>query len=819
MACNSINLSYSNTTSQDACINAYLNQYATYYIDGTDLSNSTLIYSDSGCSVLSPNGIYSDGPNTVTWDGVSISNYDYCTFSNNLKNCCDPIGSTDIFEFTNINDILSVTGLPIGHIIVLEANEENAPTGLTQCYTAVSGTSTLSLTGTTLINEGYADCNDCKTTNNIDCYNEPGVYRFFSCDSLSTKYFQITTNKTFVIGSSYVLYSGVCYYPESLDTEFNVPEASFSAPDGDSCSDPICIPTPTPTPQTSIYLQGCCDSIVYISQSSTYRSVGNLVIDVDQCYQVIQTPSPLPPSPPSLNDSLLGPGIYSINGCAYNECPSCPTPTNTPTPTITPTNTVTPSPTVCVRDTVTPKGVTISFNSESIHTNCNVFTGLTSSTITGTTICTGMTYGNTCDLSGLDANLLEVYIKITCEGCCEQTFRVNLDECCNPIEECCSDIPTPTPTPTITATATPTVTPTPTITTTATPTNTPASSPSNTPTITPTNTVTPTTTPTNTPTPTITPTPSLVCDDTLIRTLTTNFTRPTDMIYRSTNNSIYFVNLNSTALTTLIPNTTTTSSINTLPSGSFGYIGYNGTDDKIYTWNGTSGLMITKFSPFTSTSTLTITNVNNTGGNIIYTSVGNKIYAYSYTGSTAQYHVVDGSSDALITTINNLPFSDKKYGHTLNTTNNSIYGPGTGNTVSVLSCSTNTITNIINVGGSAYTTAHNVTSNLMYVVHSGGISVIDCSTNTVTSTWTYGFTFSTTCKAVYNTTNGNLYINNLTNGTTNVIDTSTGLLDKTLTFSGTNNPVGILFYQPTNTIYIANSSITNFGVREICCEP
>jgi DNA-binding beta-propeller fold protein YncE len=109
--------------------------------------------------------------------------------------------------------------------------------------------------------------------------------------------------------------------------------------------------------------------------------------------------------------------------------------------------------------------------------------------------------------------------------------------------------------------------------------------------------------------------------------------------------------------------------------------------------------------------------------------------------------------------------------------------------------------------------------NVIYAIHSAGISVINCVTNTVTTSWTYGFSFSTTVKGVYNTTNGKLYINNFSGGLTHVIDSTTGVLDKTLTFTGTNVPVGILFYQPTNTVYIANSSATNFGVREICCEP
>jgi hypothetical protein len=92
----------------------------------------------------------------------------------------------------------------------------------------------------------------------------------------------------------------------------------------------------------------------------------------------------------------------------------------------------------CTPDTVTPKGVLINLNSGSDYTNCTVYTGLTDSTVTGTTDCVNVT-GTTCSLTGLSATLMEVYVKIDCEGCCSNTFRVDLDECCGYNE------PTPTP--------------------------------------------------------------------------------------------------------------------------------------------------------------------------------------------------------------------------------------------------------------------------------------------------------------------------------------------------------------------------------------
>ncbi len=350
MACNSINLAFSTTSSKDACINAYLNLYTLYYIDGTDLSDSTVIYSDSDCTELVNSGFYSDGTNVVQSNVGTIINYGECGYSSNLRNCCDSLfsESLDIFEFTNINDILSVNELPVGYVISLVANEENAPTNLTQCYEVVSSASTLTLTGVTLIDENYSDCADCRSTNNITCYYKPGVYRFYSCDFSSIKYFEITSNKTISI-TDYVIYSGTCYNPDTPSD--NTPEASFSGPDGDSCSDPICAPTPSPTPTTSIYLRGCCDSIVYISQSNTFRSVGNIIFDAEQCYLVINTPFPLPISPPSYNDSPFDPGFYTSNGCLNNECPSCPTPT--PTQTNTPAITPSTTPIICGSGTTT----------------------------------------------------------------------------------------------------------------------------------------------------------------------------------------------------------------------------------------------------------------------------------------------------------------------------------------------------------------------------------------------------------------------------------------------------------------------------------
>jgi hypothetical protein len=206
-----------------------------------------------------------------------------------------------------------------------------------------------------------------------------------------------------------------------------------------------------------------------------------------------------------------------------------PTPTITITPSITPSITLTPTPTPssCINDLVTPKGVKITFNSQSDYTNCTVYTGITSTTATGSTYCIGMGSNDICDLTGITANLMEIYVRIDCEGCCEQTYRINLNECCNsevsptPTPSVTST-PIPEPTPSVTSTSTPIPEPTPSVTSTPIPEPTPSVTststpiPSSTPEITPspdpTSSVTPSPTsviePTDLPTPTPTPTPS-----------------------------------------------------------------------------------------------------------------------------------------------------------------------------------------------------------------------------------------------------------------------------------------------------------------------
>lgn len=341
MSCYSISLS-SGTTKNFACIEGFLNNFTTYYADDVYLSGSTKIYTDSGCTTYAPSGFYSDfwggvGEWTIT-NQLIFTGVTACTYTSNLKNCCDDILdiSTNIYEFTNISDKTGVSSLPVGYIFQLEANQEGLPTGTTQCYEVVSGASTSTLTGITWLNENYSSCTDCVIANSIGCYVESGVYLFLSCfDSETSKYFEVTTNFTFSIGESFVLYEGLCWYI-SEKAEGETPESSFTDPDGSFCeADPLC--TTTTTVPSSLYLEGCCDSLIYISQPNTYRAIGAIVYDnvTDQCYTVIATPSPLPLFPPNLDVGSL---LYlnpPNDGCATVDeftCPECPPPTPTPIP-------------------------------------------------------------------------------------------------------------------------------------------------------------------------------------------------------------------------------------------------------------------------------------------------------------------------------------------------------------------------------------------------------------------------------------------------------------------------------------------------------
>jgi hypothetical protein len=95
-----------------------------------------------------------------------------------------------------------------------------------------------------------------------------------------------------------------------------------------------------------------------------------------------------------------------------------------------------------------------------------------------------------------------------------------------------------------------------------------------------------------------------------------------------------------------------------------------------------------------------------------------------------------------------------------------------------------------------------------------GYSIINCSTNTIVSSHTSP-SFNLTYSAKYNSQNNRIYVANYVNGIC-VIDTATNLITSTVT---SNSVMSVELYEPTNTIYVSNTSSTaTYGVYEICGE-
>jgi hypothetical protein len=69
--------------------------------------------------------------------------------------------------------------------------------------------------------------------------------------------------------------------------------------------------------------------------------------------------------------------------------------------------------------------------------------------------------------------------------------------------------------------------------------------------------------------------------------------------------------------------------------------------------------------------------------------------------------------------------------------------------------------------------------------------------------------------SVYNSVNNKLYIPIFDGGVVKVIDVSTGTLSDTITIPDS-TPFDVVFYPPTNTIYVSDPKTTTFKIVEIC---
>mgnify|MGYP000211112001 CR=1 FL=1 len=337
-----------------------------------------------------------------------------------------------------------------------------------------------------------------------------------------------------------------------------------------------------------------------------------------------------------------------------------------------------------------------------------------------------------------------------------------------------------------------------------------------TPTVTPTTTTTPTTTPTTT----ITTTPtSTTCSEDVRNTLsaTNAYTAVgrQGMVYSSSNNKAYVLDSYTNSVKSFVPNSTTLTTEFTWSVTSY-LLGYNSTNNKLYSWGGFPVSMNIRNLNTNTSSSVSISGLTGAGqGKIEYNSVLNKIYAFSQSVNftTAQISVIDGSSDTFTNQITGLTLSNV-HATVYNPNNNKLYFAQGG---SVYTCSGNTIsldaTTLPIISASLI--ALDETYNIIYLVTATTIYKIDASTNTTISMTpiTGGSWVSTSLRSMtFNPDNGKLYVSRYstsTDGFLGVLDTSTGGFTEIIG-DGISQPL----YVPTNTIY----GINDTALYEICGE-
>lgn len=325
----------------------------------------------------------------------------------------------------------------------------------------------------------------------------------------------------------------------------------------------------------------------------------------------------------------------------------------------------------------------------------------------------------------------------------------------------------------------------------------------------------PTPTPTLTRTPTLTPTLTQ-CSDDIVRTLNSPsvYNRPAAMVYNPNNNEIYALNIGATYyISRVIPNSSSQTIFGTFTYNVDSYVlGMNTVTNKVYGVD-VYGNVLMKNTTTPTTETQLYSGFTNPRA-FEFNSGDNVMYLSSYNGATTgEISVIDGSSETFITQVTGLPMSS---GYTLsyNSTNDTLYLPGTGTTVQRFSTTSYTIVGSISVSGVVRSLSYKSATNQLFVIHTGGYDVIDCSTNTVTNS--YNISLGTTIyKSVYNSVNNKLYIPIYDSGVVKVIDISTNTLSDTITIPNS-TPFDVLLYPSTNTIYVSDPKTTTFKIVEIC---
>ena len=343
-------------------------------------------------------------------------------------------------------------------------------------------------------------------------------------------------------------------------------------------------------------------------------------------------------------------------------------------------------------------------------------------------------------------------------------------------------------------------------------------------------TPTPTTTSTSTGTITTTPT-STTCSDDIVRTLYVAPRIAKSLQTDELNDLVYVVAYSGTTNTsTIYAITPNTSTITQVYSGlnHARYSTLNTTNNKLYvTGDQVIYVFDVSLGNFSLITTITGRAGQTYAGGLVYNSTTNKIYAHSSTGTTtSELTIIDGVTNAVTTTLTGLPFRNANNG-LVNSEfmecvpgNNKIYITGNDASVKVFDCVSNTVTaSVLLPADYASVMTYKPSTNQLYAFfrHTGfedGYSIINCSTNTIVSSHTSP-SFNLTYSAKYNSQNNRIYVANYVNGIC-VIDTATNLITSTVT---SNSVMSVELYEPTNTIYVSNTSSTaTYGVYEICGE-
>ena len=346
----------------------------------------------------------------------------------------------------------------------------------------------------------------------------------------------------------------------------------------------------------------------------------------------------------------------------------------------------------------------------------------------------------------------------------------------------------------------------------------PTQTPTQTLTSTPTNTPTQTATSTSTNTPTSTPTQTLEnCSDSVRNTLSATNSYSAvgrqGMVYSPNNNKAYVLDSNGTTVKSFVPNSTTLTTEFSWSVTSY-LLGYNSTNNKLYSWTGFPVSMNIRNLNANTSSTTSISGLTGQGlGKIEYNSVLNKIYAFSQSVNftTAQISVIDGSTDTFTNQITGLTLSNV-HATVYNPNNNKLYFAQGGKIYSCLGDNiTLDVTTLPIISGGLISL--DVTNDIIYLVTSTTVYGIDATTNTTISMTpiTGGSWVTTSLRSmIYNPDNGKLYISrNQTSadGFLGVLDPTTGVFTEIIS-DGISQPL----YVPTNTIY----GINDTALYEIC---